>query len=553
MGAHVNTTGIAPDNEALVARFHRAFLEVWTDENGNETWEDTPPHDGRVAALTPYGKKTYSGVDHHVYCSPASRDFRYFFVEQLRPLVASGVDLVYLDETGGNGRAFMEGMTAGEGLMRMMKQITETYPDVALMTEQFNQQTARHASFALTTLEPGHPLSGYLFSRFIHVVPEWHYYEPTDEKHMDRHQAWGFMVPGGSWNDSWVQIGNAFTRWKLEPDVRLPLGPSQLFGYRGTGGVTAFYEKEPRQRGLVIYEPDKEPQWRSTRMTGISEWPGPGALANWPFYRGRTLLALNPDHTYAFDDTIDLPQDRFHVTSIPPDFALYASEKERKIPVEVGRDAAYFRINFTGAGALTMHVPDAWAVCLDDRVIAIDGESESATVRVHAPAGRPSVLLAFRRSDAAVVGATADLPWQLPVKQNMIYWNQCYTENTHYAHKSEYAGILIGKVPAASDIRLQTAGEGEVRVNGQTILTLPGGERREADLTPFAGQHVIVEFSADGGSWPEYRRPALWRHAYREPGESEMDPGLGEYIGDAGGVAWFLKGWWQPRIVVSRR
>jgi hypothetical protein len=551
VGAHVNTTGVTRDIEELVARFQRGFLYVWTDEEGNERYENQPPHAGRVILKTPDGDKTASGVDNHAYCSPALKEFRDFFVGQMKPLVDAGVDLIYLDECGGNGRGFIDGMTSGEGVMLMMKTIAETYPEVALMTEQYNLTISRHASFALTTLNPGHPLSGYIFSRFIHVVPEWHYYEPTNEKHMDQHQSWGFMVPGGSRNESWVQIGNAFTKYRLEPDVRLPLGPNQLFGYRGAGGVTAFYEKEPTRRGLAVYEPGKEPTTHGTRVTGVSEWSGPGALENWPFYRGKTLLALNPEHTYGFDESITLRADRFHVTSVPPDFALYASEKERRIPVEVGVDAEYFRIHFTGSGELTMHVPDEWMVCVDDRVVPVDGKAETARVRVDAPEGDPSVLMAFQKIDAEIAGDTVDLPWQLPVKQNMIYWNQCYTENTHYAHRSEYAGIVIGKVPDAPGIRLQTEGEGEVRVNGKTILKLPGKKRLEADLTPYAGQHVIIEFSSDGGGWVEYRRPAMWRSIYSGMSEDlKKEFILNDYIGDVGGDSWYLKGWWKPRVVL---
>jgi hypothetical protein len=285
-------------------------------------------------------------------------------------------------------------------------------------------------------------------------------------------------------------------------------------------------------------------------VTGVTEWPGPGELENWPFYDGETLLALNPEHTYGFDEKISLPEDRFHITSIPADFALYASEKERKIPVEVGLDAGYFRINFTGTGELTMHVPQRWKVCVDDRVVPVTGET--ARAQIDAPVDRPGVLLAFQTLEAEIAGETADLPWQLPVKQNMVYWNQCYTENTHYAHRSEYAGIVIGKVPNAASVRLETNGDGEVRVNGKAILKLPGEQRLQADLTPYAGQHVVMEFSADGGDWVEYRRTALWRSLYQGMAdEVKKQFMLGEYIGDEGDVAWYLKGWWKPKVIVD--
>ena len=555
VGAHVNTTGVVPDNRELVARFHRGFLEIWTDADGKEKWETAPPHAGRVTAKTPDGDKIVSGVGAHAYCSPALKDFRDFFVEQLRPLVDAGVDLIYLDECGGTGRAFIDGMTSTQGVMLMMKQITEAYPHVALMTEQFNPVICKYASFALTTLDPGHPLSGYIFSRFIKVVPEWSYYEPTNEKQMDEHQAWGFMVPGASWNASWLQIAKAFTTYNFVPDARMPLGPDQLFGYMGSGGVKAYYEKQDKKRGLVVYEAGKDPTWHGTRATGITSWPGPGALEDWPLYDGNTLISLNPKHTYGFDENVTLRPDRFHVTSVPSDFVLYASEKQRKrtIPIEVGRDGAYFRITFTGNGELKMNVPDEWIVCLDDSVVAVDPKTRRAIARIAAPKDQPSVLLAFVKSDRELAGEAASLPWQIPTKQQMNHYTQCYTENTHYAHRSEYAGILIGRVPRASKVLLQTAGEGVVRVNGKPILQLPGGERLEADLTPYAGQHAIVEFSADGGGWTAYRRPAFWQSLW--PGitvEEKKGFGIGCFIAEKDGFEWWLQGGWVPRITVVR-
>src|SRR5204863_2911857 len=56
---------------------------------------------------------------------------------------------------------------------------------------------------------------------------------------------------------------------------------SKLFGYRGTNGVTAFYEKNGTKQGLVVYEPDKEPKWFGARVTGVSKGRGPGVLKEW--------------------------------------------------------------------------------------------------------------------------------------------------------------------------------------------------------------------------------------------------------------------------------
>ena len=121
---------------------------------------------------------------------------------------------------------------------------------------------------------------------------------PTDVDMLDAVQSWGFMLPGGGMTESWIEISHAFQKYELKPDSRLPrtsfrtfeTHPShgiapvddiqmppegiRLFGYRGKGGVTAYYEKLPTRRGLVIYEPGKEPMWVGTRITGVTSWQG---------------------------------------------------------------------------------------------------------------------------------------------------------------------------------------------------------------------------------------------------------------------------------------
>lgn len=42
-------------------------------------------------------------------------------------------------------------------------------PQVAIQTDQFNPMNARYASFALISMQLGHPLRGYLFCRFVKV------------------------------------------------------------------------------------------------------------------------------------------------------------------------------------------------------------------------------------------------------------------------------------------------------------------------------------------------------------------------------------------------
>ena len=73
-----------------------------------------------------------------------------------------------------------------------------------------------------------------------------------------------------------------------------------------------------------------------TRRVGITEWSGPGALEDWLLYDGATLLGLSPTNTYVFDESVDLLQDRFHVTGIPEDYAGYYHHEKRILPQETG-------------------------------------------------------------------------------------------------------------------------------------------------------------------------------------------------------------------------
>ena len=119
---------------------------------------------------------------------------------------------------------------------------------------------------------------------------------------MDAFDAYGFMLPGASTvvEESWMQIAAAFHQYHLVPDSRLPRRPftrfddhpthgaapeapteipetgEKLFGFRGDNGVTAYLERYPTKRGLVVYEPGRPPHWIGTRHAGIKTYAGAG-------------------------------------------------------------------------------------------------------------------------------------------------------------------------------------------------------------------------------------------------------------------------------------
>ncbi len=297
-----------------------------------------PVHAGRITIETSEGTKTYWGVEPSiVYTSNANKDWRDLLISRIGPAVEAGVDMIYLDESMcPTGIFSLDGTNGIQGIMALERGILDAYPNVVLETEQINPLNARWSSFALTTLNLGHPLAGYVFHRFVKMVPESAYYQATDEVIMDQFQTYGFMYPGASTHPTWLEIAEAFQTYDLEPDVRLTCNPQQLFGYRGTGGVTAYYEKHPARRGLVVYRPGEDPKWHGSTIIGMTTWseggvlqeliPGVDVLSDWLIYKESTMLALNPQRSYLLDKEAELPADRFHVTSIPDDFKLYSND-----------------------------------------------------------------------------------------------------------------------------------------------------------------------------------------------------------------------------------
>ena len=546
VGTHFNTAGVSKNNAELLQRFERGFAVIGTDAQGNKQYYEI------------------DGAGRHRYCSTALKDWRDYLIAQMREAVEVGVDLIYIDESmAATGAFIVDGMTAIEGLMTLEKEILEAYPQVAVETEQFNPMANRHAAFTLSQMPLGHPLSGYIFHRFVKILPEGLMSSPTGGEMLDAFQSWGFLVPGGGLEESWLQIRRAFQDHDLVPDVRLPRRPFRrfakhpshgvapvpdgkptpaggvkLFGYRGKGGTTAFYEKHPNRRGLVVYEPGKEPQWVGARITGVTTWTSPGVvyevspgvdrIADWMVYDGDTILGLDPKKTYGLDEHKTLDQDRFHLTAIPGDFALQDHDALRIVPVHQGVDGSFYKLTFTGNGEISMVVPDDMLVFLNGEQVPVDRASRSARASIAATTDDYGVLIAFRKSDVELSGPWADLPWQTSRLQRSFYCGQHQildysTEgpvrklrdiNAFYTHVTG-TGVMIGKLPATGNIRLQgaygmreesiiTDGDGVVRINGKDVMRIPAGPRPykvhafDVDITPYAGQHVMLEFVADG-------------------------------------------------------
>ncbi len=542
-GAHFNSKNISSIFPELVERFRPGLRVEGVDEHGNEIYESI--HNGTL-----------------LRCSAAFKPWRDYLIEQMQDAVESGVDVIYLDESmAPNGKFLVDGVNGIEGIMLLMQEVRAAYPDVAIETEQFNPLANRHAAFALSQMPPGHPLSGYIFRRFVKVVPEGWMYMPTEEHLMDAFDSWGYMLPGADplHEKPWMHIARAFQEHDLVPDSRLPrvaapkyvdhyshgtmpdLGSPpagevlKLFGYRGKNGTTAYFEKHPTRRGLMIYEPGKEPAWAGAWHYGIDSWPAlvepeysevPGKLISyWLIYDDEKLLGLNPKLTYSFTSGTTVPPGRFHLSAIPPDFAHHSSMDRRILSQEMGNSLDYFKVFFSGTGRLEMFVPDEYDVYLDGEKLLVDREARQAVADASAPPSDPSVIMAFRRLDLPLTG-----PWlDFPLQARPYYTGYIDRDESVGFHSAVTGiGIIIGRLPEAKRIRLlgsyevmrESIGDGNqgtLRMNGKELWRAPvekppfAKHEFDIDVSTLAGEYVMLEFAVEG------EIHAWWRATWADP------------------------------------
>ena len=537
VGAGFSAFLVDANTPELVEQFRPGFAEMGTDKDGNKIYQTLP--------------SSPSPILYTYYCTPAFKPYRKYFVAQVRHAVEAGADVIYLDEAAWpSGAAVVDGMDGVQGVMELEKEILAAYPHVAIETEQFNPMASRYASFALTQMHAGHPLGGYIFHRFIHIVPEGIVSSPTDAIYLDAFQSYGYILPGVLSELTWLETAKAFQDYDLKPESRLvmqwfraftsdpsgglvplldapPAEGIKLFGYRGRQGVTAYFEKHPTKRGLIVYEQGKPPRWFGTRVAGIRDWPGPGVLkewipgvdkeVDWLIYDGGRQLALKPEKTYRLDESSrHLPQ-RFHIRCVPADFALYDKYPGYLRAQDSGRDGSFFKMWFTGHGELAMHVPTDVLVFLDGSVVPMDPAARRTPVTVNADTDEPSVILAFPKTDTELTGAIGALPWQVPPRQRTYFVTQQLPGDPNSFTVGVTAIIVLnGRLPDAESIRLQgayklndethvaTTGDGVIQVNGAEVLRVPPGPRPfevhdfNTDLSRFAGRHVLIEVICDG-------------------------------------------------------
>lgn len=554
VGMHFNCKSVSVMFPELVERFKPGFAVIGKDEQGNDKYE-----------------YIYEGSNRLYRVSAAFKPWRDYLIEQIGYAVEAGVDVIYLDESmSPNGKWIVDGIDGIQGIFLLMEEILERYPHVAIQTEQFNTLTGKYGKMALSQMPLGHPLSGYIFSKYVKVVPEGIMYSPTDVPMMDAFDTWGFMVPGADTarEDSWLQIAEAIHQYDLVPDSRLPRADIReyvhhyssgeypadasvtsdagvkLFGLRGNNGVTAYYEKHPTKRGLVVYAPGEAPKWFGTRHAGIRTYDGPGVpvyfgfrevIRDWVVYNDEKLLGLDPAQTYWFDTTRTRRPDRFHIFKVPDDYAGFTNSDRRAVSQEIGHDDAYFLVHFVGHGEFSAYIPDEYDAYLNGRPLEIDRESDTASASVkaspvrfdglgyhielsegstaeeQATEGGPVDLMVFKRIDTELVGPWVD--WPLHGTNDALRWIKP-NERNGYDISVGTVGRFVGRLPDAKSIRLQgvyamveqgpsNMGDGVVRINGVEVMRVPFGglpfkeQPFDVDISDYAGRYVLFEFSTD--------------------------------------------------------
>ncbi len=540
VGAGFSAFLVSANRPDLVEKFRPGFAEIGKDKDGKPIYHTLPPSPSDVLWV--------------YYCTPALKAYRDYFVEHVKDAVDAGADVIYLDEAAWPcGKSVVDGMDSIQGVIQLEKDILARYPHVAIETEQFNPVAGRHLQFGLSQMYLGHPLGGYIFSTFIKIAPEGYMHGPTEGQDLDGFQSYGYIMPGVSREESWLQIGKAFQDYQLRPDYTLspqtfdsfkpdrsggavpvfapqpPEKQARLFGYRGRDGVTAYYEKYQNKQGLVVYEPGKEPKWFGARVTGLRTWPGPGSLKEWMhpgaahaevdwfMYDGPTQIGLNSNITYRLDESTMLPADRFHVTSVPDDFALDNRYPTYLRPQEIGFDGSFYKLIFSGSGNVRMFVPEDVLVFVDGNEVAVDRANKTATVQVAATKDKPSALTAFPRVETQLVGKLMDLPWKAPPLQRTYFITAPVAGGENLFHCAVTAIMVVsGKLPQAKNIHIKggyrltddthvaTTADGVIRINGKEIVREAPGERPfklkpfDVDLSEYAGQNVLIEIVPDG-------------------------------------------------------
>lgn len=452
------------------------------------------------------------------------------------------------------------------GGVRMRTYFRKLMPEVAVCGERNNEVTARGQRFALSLSQwtaHAHPINAYLFSPFLRM---WNINQQPRGFDADDIRGWLTKWPASfeaspmqdrlmirkrgvvfareqlvsHWPESWDKAVMHYFRATDGTEYRFVRDRGTRFVRLGAGGETTIY-------------------WRLHGVDAVEVKTG--GVAGWVGYNGAGLIGLQPSKTYFYFDEVKRPP--VTLAQLPPGVVIrrcvvrdgyWAAELvsvDREAGTETGavrvRVPAGEKVHFSGAKAvretgdggyeLKVALPAGLAAWWSKPIGLEHGEALGGNKTIN-HVHRMATGLVSRHGPVVnadtfnlKVGATDDgeegsVPWLVTIPE--------------FGFEGEDTTFLVFKYGSQ-----HAYGDGanyKVRVNGRVVweryrpeVGKPDPKTREpqpielttgaVDLTPWAGQTIVLELCADGNR-TSVSEVVRWHYPRLEttaPGDAEMD------------------------------
>jgi|GEM_PF-3707207 len=455
------------------------------------------------------------GRSGHYYVSPCYKPWRDFYVQAVKPAIEAGADVIHLDESHSPMTCPVENrdiLNIRLGDVALHQALKNAYPQVALQEEAYNDVNTRFSSFAQDTAAAKHNLVHYIFSKFVKFVTR----PGADDLNAQRdgYERIGMKLPWGQYplTDGVIEEMRAFQDYELDPALNASLLPNQKAAFSGKGKVKAFLENDGKVRGLTVYLADGTSRKFNTVYTGVNEYAGM-SLPDWLIYDENRLIGLDPKTLYRLTPG-SMPQDAFHVSSVPNDFSL--------IRGVAGVNKDYFIVEFTANGPVKAFVPAGITeVYINGEKPERQGNTVSFTAK-----GKTS-FIAFGASEALTPGDINAMPWAVDGMANGQSTPYFLARGAGFFHHAGGRAHVVGVMPTKSPLHLvgsfgmdghaKNGMVGRIIINGKTQIELDETKYPwvtkdfNVDISSFAGQKVMIQLETDGtggynyGGWNSLR------------------------------------------------
>ena len=501
---HTNLVGISPHHPLYADLQKFQFRDPWDGNLIGWKWEQT------------------ENPQRHAWINLANSSFRELFVQQLKQIWEKyRVDAFHLDISHAvvnDANGLIEGLNAGQGNVLMHEELAEAMPGVVFSGEHLHEVTFFRESFAqrwklppewdLTPRGTPHPISAFLFSPY--TLPYGYLGLPNPDsdpqlyqEYLDSYEKWGVLPTLRIWTvedlkpnrigtHKLLSIARTWQEFGLKPDFETDWGPETLFQYIGQDGEIATIKTtdEGSTFGLPLEGTGYE------RVFGVTQVKTNRSLPYWHAYNKTTLLGLNPEKSYFFNDA---PRDfsQVHINSLPEGVSVTESR--------VTESAALFRLERTD----NSHEIDLLSQFhLLKTGIVVNGEE----LRLQKGA-------TFWRGDTSLSGISkeairAQPPWQGIRGDTFGEWQLSLPNRPHIRLEFDI-GLLDGSGFEKSD-----GATFIISVQEAEIFREHYNERRwkhiSLDLTPYQGQHIRLRFTTNPGpngdpgwDWPRWGEPKI--------------------------------------------